>query len=182
MSLTVRECGAARQPSKADGPCAHTPAFEARAIRSLRADGSRERAPDDRLRKAIHKRRAVEHGWIASSPMLLAMTHGATTAGGQAAASFLFWRCCDEIVDHGGIRQGRGVAEAARLVLGDLAQDAAHDLAGAGLRQARCELDLVGRRDRADVLAHPRHQFLAQLLARLGAGSSASHRRRCPGP
>src|SRR5579871_352636 len=38
-----------------------------------------------------------------------------------------------EVVDHGGIGQGRGVAERARLVLGDLAQDAAHDLAGAGL-------------------------------------------------
>jgi len=38
----------------------------------------------------------------------------------------------DQIVDHGGIRQRRGVAETSRLVLGDLAQDAAHDLAGTG--------------------------------------------------
>src|SRR5216683_3753506 len=37
-----------------------------------------------------------------------------------------------QIVDHGGIRQRRGVAETSRLVLGDLAQDAAHDLAGTG--------------------------------------------------
>src|SRR6266700_1509256 len=37
-----------------------------------------------------------------------------------------------QIVDHGGIRQRRGVAEASRFVLGDLAQDAAHDLAGTG--------------------------------------------------
>src|ERR1700687_5641915 len=48
-----------------------------------------------------------------------------------------------EILDHGGIGQRRGVAEATRFVFGDLAQDAAHDLAGAGFRQSRCELDLV---------------------------------------
>src|SRR6185312_7987243 len=42
----------------------------------------------------------------------------------------------DEVVDHGRIGQRRGVAQAARLVLGDLAQDAAHDLAGACLWQA----------------------------------------------
>jgi hypothetical protein len=36
----------------------------------------------------------------------------------------------DQIFDHRGIGQGRGVAQAARFVLGDLAQDAAHDLAG----------------------------------------------------
>src|SRR6201991_3178402 len=40
-----------------------------------------------------------------------------------------------QILYHGRIRQGRSIAEAARFVLGDLAQDAAHDLAGAGLRQ-----------------------------------------------
>jgi len=34
---------------------------------------------------------------------------------------------------------------------------------------ARRELDLVGGRDRADVLAYPRHQFLAQLLGRFDA-------------
>src|SRR6476646_9941127 len=54
----------------------------------------------------------------------------------------------DEIVDHGGIGQRRRVAEAAGLILRDLAQDAAHDFAGAGLRQSRRELDLVQRRDR----------------------------------
>jgi len=35
----------------------------------------------------------------------------------------------DEIVDNSGVRQCRGVAEAGRFVLGDLAQDAPHDLA-----------------------------------------------------
>jgi hypothetical protein len=38
----------------------------------LRANGSRERAPDDRLREAIHD--AARTGWIASSLWLLAMT------------------------------------------------------------------------------------------------------------
>src|ERR1700734_707830 len=41
----------------------------------------------------------------------------------------------DEIVDYGGVRERRGVTEIAVLVLGDLAQDAAHDLARARLRQ-----------------------------------------------
>src|SRR5260370_31427817 len=39
---------------------------------SLRANGSRECAPDDRLREAIHK--AATEEWIASSLALLAMT------------------------------------------------------------------------------------------------------------
>src|SRR4029077_635718 len=41
----------------------------------------------------------------------------------------------DEIVDHRRVRKCRGIAEASRLVFGDLAQDPAHDLAGAGFRQ-----------------------------------------------
>jgi hypothetical protein len=43
----------------------------------------------------------------------------------------------------------------AEIVLGDLAQDAAHDLAGAGLGQARRPLDQVGLGDRADLGADP---------------------------
>jgi hypothetical protein len=38
----------------------------------LRANGSRERAPDDRLSEAIHL--AAKEEWIASSRTLLAMT------------------------------------------------------------------------------------------------------------
>ena len=45
---------------------------------SLRANGSRESAPDDKLREAIHSHFAVV--WIASPPTLLAMTT-ATSAG-----------------------------------------------------------------------------------------------------
>jgi hypothetical protein len=40
---------------------------------SLRANGSRECAPDDRLREAIHSHRGKKV-WIASSQALLAMT------------------------------------------------------------------------------------------------------------
>jgi hypothetical protein len=38
----------------------------------LRANGSRDCAPDDRLREAIH--RAAKKDWIASSLALIAMT------------------------------------------------------------------------------------------------------------
>jgi hypothetical protein len=38
----------------------------------LRANGSRECAPDDRLREAIHG--VAAEAWIASSQVLLAMT------------------------------------------------------------------------------------------------------------
>ena len=51
----------------------------------------------------------------------------------------------DQIVDHGGIGQRGSVAEIAVLVLGDLAQDAAHDFSRARLRQARGESDEMGR-------------------------------------
>src|SRR5437660_4620569 len=60
-----------------------------------------------------------------------------------------------QVIDHAGISERRGVAERAVIVLGDLAQDAAHDLARAGLGQPGRELDEVGRGDRADLLAHP---------------------------
>ena len=79
----------------------------------------------------------------------------------------------DEIVDHRRIGQRRGVAEVGEIVLGDLAQDAPHDLAGAGLRQAGRELDEVGLGDRADLLADPLDQFLAQRVV----ASLAGHQR-----
>src|SRR5580700_585189 len=53
------------------------------------------------------------------------------------------------------------------LVGRDLAQDPAHDLARARLRQVRRPLQEIGRGDRADLLAHPLHQLAAQRLARL---------------
>src|ERR1051325_10599409 len=75
-----------------------------------------------------------------------------------------------KVVDHGGIGEGRRVAEVAEIVLGDLAQDAAHDLARACLGQAGRPLDDVGRGDRADLLAHPGDQLLAQVFRGLLAG------------
>ncbi len=50
----------------------------------------------------------------------------------------------DQVVDDRRIGQSRGVAERGELILGDLAQDAPHDLAGARLRQSRREMDDVG--------------------------------------
>src|SRR3977135_53698 len=44
---------------------------------SLRANGSRECAPDDRLREAIQLVRSDHESWIASSQALLAMTFAA---------------------------------------------------------------------------------------------------------
>src|SRR6185312_10091621 len=77
----------------------------------------------------------------------------------------------DEALHHRGIGEGGDVAELVGLVLADLAQDAAHDLARAGLGQAGRPLDVVGRGDRADLLAHPGDQFLLQLV---GAGAVAA--------
>ena len=80
-----------------------------------------------------------------------------------------YWSCV-YYVDDGGIGERRRVAQVAEIVLGDLAQDAAHDLARARLGQAGRPLDGVGRGDRADLLAHPCHQFLAQFLAGIEPG------------
>src|SRR3954466_4677616 len=69
----------------------------------------------------------------------------------------------DEVVHDARVGQRRGVAERAEIILGDLAQDAAHDLAGPRLGQARCELDVVGRGDRPDLTANEGDELLAQL-------------------
>ena len=42
----------------------------------------------------------------------------------------------DEVVDDGWFRQGGGVTKVGEIDFGELAQDAAHDLAGARLAQA----------------------------------------------
>jgi len=49
------------------------------------------------------------------------------------------------------------------LVLGDLAEDAAHDFAGAGFRQAGRELDLSGTAIGPDFFAHVQREFLFQI-------------------
>ena len=63
-----------------------------------------------------------------------------------------------DLLDDLGVRERRDVAE--RVAARDVAQQPAHDLPGARLRQVRREDDLVGLRDRADHLRN----VLAELL------------------
>src|SRR5262245_13644539 len=53
------------------------------------------------------------------------------------------------------------------LAAGDVAEQAAHDLAGARLRQGVGEADLVGSRQGADLLGDMFAQLLLQRLGRL---------------
>ena len=76
----------------------------------------------------------------------------------------------DQVLHHTRVGQGRDIAQGIVLTRGNLAQDAAHDLARPGLRQPRRPLDHIRRGDRADFLAHPVLQFQAQLLAGLDTG------------
>src|ERR1700693_4917358 len=73
----------------------------------------------------------------------------------------------DQLLDHGGVGQRRDVPELIGFVGGDLAQNSSHDLAGARLRQPWRPLDDIGRRNRADFLAHPGAQLRAQRFAGL---------------
>jgi len=68
----------------------------------------------------------------------------------------------------------RWVAAAAgrgRALGGNLAQDAAHDLAGARLGQAGRPVDDIRRRDRPNDLAHRRDQLLLQRRRRRVLGA-----------
>ena len=78
-----------------------------------------------------------------------------------------------------GIGERRGVAE--RLVLGDVAQQPAHDLARAGLRQVLGEEDRLRLRDRPDVLGDVVAQLGDERVARLVAARAGSRTRRWPG-
>ena len=85
-----------------------------------------------------------------------------------------------ELVDDGRVGERRRVAE--RPVLGDVAEQPAHDLAGARLRQLGGEDDVRRLRDRADLV----RDVVAKLLEHLDRAGprcpSASRRRRSPGP
>src|SRR5207247_4593047 len=70
----------------------------------------------------------------------------------------------DEILDHGRVGQRRGVAEIAVLVLGHLAQDPAHDLARARLRQAGRELNEIGRGDRKSTRLNSSHEWISYAV------------------
>src|SRR5690606_19373880 len=78
----------------------------------------------------------------------------------------------DQAVDHRGVGQRGSVTEIVQLVAGNLAQDAAHDLAGAGLRQSAGDLNIVRPGKGAHLLAD-RHLELGENI--LGQGN-ALHR------
>src|SRR5688572_28726217 len=73
-------------------------------------------------------------------------------------------RSGEELIDDGRVGQGRDIAEPGRLPLGDLAQDAAHDLAGTGLGKGWCELDPLGRGDRPDLASNLLVELLPEVL------------------
>src|SRR4051812_35551166 len=73
-------------------------------------------------------------------------------------------------VDQARLGEGRGVAQACKVVLGDLSQDATHDLAAARLGQRWGEVDEVGAGDGADLRA----DVAAQLRLELGRAFLAS--------
>src|ERR1700730_2272751 len=64
--------------------------------------------------------------------------------------------------DHRGVREGGRVAQS--LALGDVAEQTAHDLAAAGLRQIGSEDQVVRSRQRADLLRDMPLELLHQLL------------------
>ena len=83
----------------------------------------------------------------------------------------LFFRLSDleleiiviDIFKHLRMRQCRGIPQAFEVVAGgNLAQDAAHRLAGKCFRQFGDKLDLFRAGQGSDLAAHPGAQFLAQ--------------------
>ena len=79
-----------------------------------------------------------------------------------------------DAVDDRRVGERRRVAE--RLVLGDVAQQAAHDLARPRLRQLLGEEDRLRLRDRADELGDVVAQLLDELVARLVAAAQDHER------
>jgi len=73
----------------------------------------------------------------------------------------------DEPVDHFGFRQRGDVAHALVLRRGDLPQDAPHDLAATGFRQARRDVDDVRGCEGADDLPHLLLEGADELLGPL---------------
>src|SRR5688572_24023436 len=126
------------------------------ASRSCACGSTRATAPRRASRKSGWSS-AISRVGIASPALPLA---GEGRGGGALRhAAMLYQR-----FDYRWIRERARVAELVRCVLRDLAQDAAHDLSAARLRQPRCPLQVVGRGDRADFLAHVGDEFLAQLV------------------
>src|SRR4051794_20555508 len=84
--------------------------------------------------------------WRAHAPPAVTVSSASRLA--PSAVLFLVVRL--QLSDHRRIGQRRRIAE--RLALGDVAEQAAHDLAGAGLGQVGGEQDVVWPRNRADLL------------------------------
>ena len=84
--------------------------------------------------------------------------------------------------DDAGLCKGGEIAKLVALASDDLAHDAAHDLAGARLGQVRDDVDLLGRREGADDLAHLEDELLDEaglvggVVAELTAGGLRSER------
>jgi hypothetical protein len=75
----------------------------------------------------------------------------------------------DERLHDRRIGERAGVAEVGEIILGDLPEDAAHDLAAAGLGQAGGDVEVVGHGDAADFVADGGAQFGEQ---RIGGGDA----------
>ena len=75
-----------------------------------------------------------------------------------------------QVLDHARIGKRGNVSELIVLVRGNLAQDAAHDLAGTGLGQPRRPLNEIRRGDRADLFPDPVTQLVPQRFGRFLAG------------
>src|SRR5690242_18996555 len=86
-------------------------------------------------------------------------TRAVAFAGEPSTAQSLL----DKTRDDAGFCESGDVTELIVFVSGDLAQDATHDLAGPGLRQAGRPLNEVRRRYRPNLPPYPVAQFGAQL-------------------
>ena len=89
-----------------------------------------------RGRVRAHAAAAPSPGSLCSPPSPAVQERGHRFALGPRAVHAVV----DEIVDDARVGQGRDVAQLAGLVRRDLPEDAAHDLAGAGLRQVRAPI------------------------------------------
>mmetsp|Transcript_77978 Transcript_77978/g.215634 ORF Transcript_77978/g.215634 Transcript_77978/m.215634 type:complete len:267 (-) Transcript_77978:1423-2223(-) len=72
-----------------------------------------------------------------------------------------------QLLYNAGVQQRRGVAQVGGVVLRDLAQDAAHDLAASRLRQRAGEDDVVRLRKGPDLLAHTLLELRLQIVVAL---------------
>ena len=78
-----------------------------------------------------------------------------------------YFRLADEVLNDSGVSEGRGVAERAKLILGYLAQDAAHDFAGTRLRQAWRRIAMRSGVAIGPIsLRTPDHELFVQLRGR----------------